>query len=141
MNPSVPAAFVVVDTSVLSYLTRSGTYAPVYQALIGRSRVVVPFVAETELRGSSWGKNRMQRLDALLAQCVISPMTAATGTQFTSAAAKRATLGFKSAVGDNDLWIVATAAEHSVPLVTHDVRQGQIALAMGVVVLSAMTIP
>ena len=128
-----------VDTSVLSFLTKSGEYGTQYQALIGDSRIVIPSVVRAELRAyPNWGDARRERLETLLLECVHAPTTEATENWWSLASQQRRDLNLAGSVGDNDLWIIASAAEHSVPLVTHDRRQIAIAQALGVTVRTAL---
>ena len=41
-------------------------------------------------------------------------------------------------VGDNDLWIIAHAAEYGVPYMSHDRKACAVARALGVEVLTAL---
>jgi predicted nucleic acid-binding protein len=130
--------FVVADTNVLSYLTKASRHSAQYLALIGTKTIVVPFVARVELDGFEWKKPRRDRLDSLLAACILVEQSSATGTWFNLAAVKRRELNLISAVGDNDLWIIATAGEHSAPLLTHDRAQATVARSLGITVLTAL---
>lgn len=130
--------FVVVDTNIVAYLTKSSPWSDVYTGLIGDRRIAFSFATIAELLSAGYEGLRAERLQALLAGCVTSPQSEATLTWFSLAVEKRNELGYKGSVGDNDLWILAAAGEHQVPLVTHDTRQRDIARALGVEVLTAL---
>jgi len=132
-------AFAVVDTVVLSYLTKRSPYADAYRPMLGTRRIVLSFAAETELLDYEWGDTRRERLNALIAGCLrITEVDPALQTWYQMAADKRRTLGLKGQVSDNDLWIVATAGAYGCPLITHDRGAVRIAESLAINVMTAL---
>ncbi len=136
------AAFVVVDTSVLSYFTTNSPQAPTYTRLLSGRTIALSYFARTELENHpNWGEKRRKRLDALIAGTVQLPPSEATSTWSTStwygrASRKRAELGLHS-VDDMDLWIISHAAEHRVEYMSHDRNGCLLARGLGLSVLTA----
>ena len=113
-------AYAVVDTSVLSYFTVQSQHGGRYRELLGERRIALSYFAETELDGRDWGERRRARLEALYRECVRLPPGPATSTGTTAPTSSGASCGCSSQVGDNDLWIIAHAAEYGAPYMSHD---------------------
>lgn len=128
--------YVVVDTSVLSYFTAQSKDGKRYRVL-GERVIALSYFAETELAGRNWGEQRMARLEALYRECVRLPAGEATSTWYNRARVRRSELRLAQ-VGDNDLWIIAHAAEYGVPYMSHDRNACAVARALGVEVLTAL---
>lgn len=82
-------AYVVVDTSVLSYFTLQSPYGGRYRELLGERRIALSYFAETELDGRNWGEQRRDRLEALYRECVRLPPGPATSTWYNRANVQR----------------------------------------------------
>ena len=95
------------------------------------------YFAQTELDGRNWGERRRARLEALYRECVRLPHGTATSTWYNRANVQRRELRLQP-VGDNDLWIIAHAAEYGVPYMSHDGNACAVARALGVEVLTAL---
>ena len=129
--------YVVVDTSVLSYFTAQSKDGKRYRELLGERVIALSYFAETELAGRNWGEQRMARLEALYRECVRLPAVEATSTWYNRARVRRRELRLAQ-VGDNDLRIIAHAAEYGVPYMSHDRNACAVARALGVEVLTAL---
>ena len=130
--------YVVVDTSVLSYFTAQNELGRQYRELLGDRIIALSYFVKTELDARDWGEQRKARLDTLYHECVRLPPTDATSTWYNRANAKRRKLVLASKVSDTDLWIIAHAAEHRIPYMSHDTSACAVAQALGV---DALTIP
>ncbi len=73
----------------------------------------------------------------MIAACVQVPHSEASNTWFARVAQRRKELRLQR-VSDGDVWVVAQALEHSVPLMIHDRAAAELAEAMGVEVLTAL---
>ena len=137
MSAEDAAAFVVVDTSVLSYFTTNSPHAPTYARLLNGRTIALSYFARTELENyPNWGEKRRKRLDALIAGTVQLPPSEATSTWYGRANRKRTELGLHS-VDDMDLWIISHAAEHRVEYMSHDRNACLLARGLGLSVLTA----
>lgn len=128
--------FVVADTSVISRLRLDGGDGPDYSALLGNRAIALSYFVEAELRGfpdhAGWTAERLAALEAFFAECLRLPEpSAALRTWYGRAAGKRSELRLSS-VSDNDIWIVADAALHGLPYMSHDDKALRIATGVGV---------
>ena len=131
-------AYAVVDTSVLSYFTAQSPHGRRYRELLGERRIALTYFTQTELGGRDWGERRRARLEALYRECVRLPHGPATSTWYNRANVQRRVLRLRQQVGDNDLWIIAHAAEYGAPYMSHDGNACAVARALGVEVLTAL---
>lgn len=134
--------YVVIDTNVLRYFTggsNPGDRRQRYRALLADRRIALAYHAETELRGFvPASPARLAARDTILATSVKLPPSDATQVWFSRAATNRRDLGLNGAVSDNDLWIIAAAAEYQCPLMSHDEGACAVATALGLEVLTAL---
>jgi len=80
------------------------------------------------------GEKRRKALDALLAVTLKLPHSDATGDKYAAVAGVRQALRKKKlggqGAGDADMWILSSAIEHGLPLMTHDSELVQLGRAM-----------
>jgi tRNA(fMet)-specific endonuclease VapC len=106
---------VVVDTSVVSYLLKDHSLAPLYREHLKNRFLAVSFMTVAELyrwpfeRG--WGQAKISTLKSHLRDYVVLPyddgrIMSKKGWPISAA----------------DAWVAATAIWHGVPLVTHNLR-------------------
>ena len=132
-------SYAVADTTVLSYFTLRSELGREYQQLIGDRIIALSYFVRAELDGRNWGESRRARLATLYQVCVNLDPGPATRTWFNRAKRKRGELGPRASnVGENDLWIVAHAAEYGATYVSHDRQACEVARALGVEVLTAL---
>lgn len=138
MTLDSPRDFVVVDTSVMSYFASRAEPGGFYRALLAGRTIALSFFVRTELDGRDWGELRQARLDALYRECVpLQPGEATSGWYNTAHRLRREMR--RSGVSDTDLWIIAHAAEYRVPYMSHDRGACEVARALGLDVLTALT--
>jgi len=134
--------YVVIDTNVLRYFTggsNPGNRSQRYRALLAGRRIALAYHAETELRGFvPQSPSRLAARDTILATSVKLPPGDATQVWYARAAAKRRELHLDGAVSDNDLWIIAAAAEYECPYMSHDEGACAVARSLGLEVLTAL---
>ena len=141
MTPNDEVEAVVVDTAVLSFFTKRDQLGEAYLNLLGNRRIALSYVARTELEGANWtSQSRLQARRVLIAASIELPQAASTRTWYNRAARMRRQIDLDSGVGDNDLWIIAHAAEHAIPYMTHDSNAGRVALGLGLEVLTLVEI-
>jgi predicted nucleic acid-binding protein len=108
--------------------------------LLGDRRIAISFQVRAELGGypesKGWGRPRQQNLALLLEECVVVPHTEASNTWYARVNEKRREL--KNRAGDGDVWIIAQALEHGVPLLCHDGDAVDLARAVGVDVMTML---
>lgn len=138
MPPASARSYVVVDTSVLSYFTARDKRGRRYRELLGDRTIALSYFAKTELDDRDWGGPRKARLELLYRECVRLPASDATSTWYNRAKARRRELELISDVSDTDLWIIAHAAEHRVPYMSHDRRACRVASELGLEVLTIL---
>ena len=135
------AEYIVADTSVVSRLTKMSADCAAYQRLMGdESRLAVSFQASAELLSFPWGSARRQRLDDLLKVILVLPHSEATNVWYARVMEKRSTLKRAQQPGgdvsDADVWIISSALEHRLALMSHDAQQVCLGRAMGLRVLT-----
>ncbi len=115
---------VVVDTSVISYLLKRHSLAPLYQEQLRGRYLSISFmtVAElyrwSEVRG--WGEGRISALISHLRRYVILPSDDQTSWEWARITARKG-----RPMPSADAWIAAAALRHKAPLVTHNPRDFQ----------------
>lgn len=129
------SVYVLVDTAILSYLSKASPQATGYQELIGERRLAVSFQTLPELDAAEFGPRRKQRVDDLLAVTLQLPHSEATNTWYARVAQRRQELRKSQREGgtasDADVWIISSALEHGLPLISHDRQQVQLGRAVG----------
>ena len=128
--------FVVLDTSVISRLTKPNSESLQYQSLLGDRLAAISFQTGAELLSAQFGTARQSRLESLLRAVTVIGHQRETSVCYAAVADARRALKRQAADGgdaaDGDVWIVATALEHSLPLISHDVQQVHVARSVGV---------
>ena len=115
---------ILVDTSVVSYLFKGHSLAPLYREHMKGRLLAISFMTLAELyrwpfeRG--WGEARIHALLAHLGAYVVLPPDERMTWAWARIMCKK---GLPIAVGDG--WIAATAIRHGLPLLTHNVRNFQ----------------
>jgi len=134
------AEYVVADTSVVSRLTKVSKDSRAYQEMLGERRLAVSFQTPAELLGGSFVAARQKRLNELLAVTLVLPHAESTDVSYARVAERRKELGRLQQPGawasDADVWIISSAVEHRLPLMSHDVQQVHLGRAMGLRVLT-----
>jgi tRNA(fMet)-specific endonuclease VapC len=113
---------VLVDTDVFSFLMKGHTLAAQYEKHIKGKRHALSFVTVGELlswsKQRNWGPAKIAKLEQSIARTGVIPYDMALCQTYAELRAKL--LGAGRPIGDNDLWIAATAIRHSIPLVSHN---------------------
>ena len=132
----------LVDTNVISYLTKISQHSVAYQELLGGRTLAVSFQTQAELLAAGFGAARRQRLDDLLAATLKLPQSEATIVWYGRVAAKRKELQKvrhpASSASEGDVWILSSALEFELVLVSHDAGLVHLGRAMGADVLTAI---
>ena len=132
--------YIVADTTVVSHLTKASKHSEAYQRIIGSRRLAVSFQTRPELLAADFGKARLRRLSDLLAVTLILPNSEATDVWYSRVVPMRKDLkrlGRRGGdAGEADIWIIASALEHALPLASHDVGQVDLGRAMGLKVVT-----
>ena len=124
---------ILLDTTALAHLTKASSHSGAYNRIIGHKRVILSFQSRPELLGANYAPARQKRLEALLAAIVWAPHSAATDVWYARVVAVRKQLKTQGRsggdAGDADAWIIASALEHALPLMSHDRQQVELARA------------
>jgi predicted nucleic acid-binding protein len=132
--------YLLCDTNVVQYLTRNSPQSVAYQGLIGERRLAISFQTEAELLGFPYKEARRRRLEDLLAAMLKLPHSEATSVWYGRVVEARKNLRTSHRPGEGaseaDVWIIASALEHQLPLLTHDEHQVHLGRAMGLRVLT-----
>jgi predicted nucleic acid-binding protein len=134
------AEYLLADTSVVSRLTKGSPDCSAYEGMIGERRLAVSFQTEAELLGWKAGEARRQRLNDLLAAMLRLPHSEATTLWYSRVVQRRAELqrsrGSGANAQDADAWIISSALEHNLAMLSHDQEQVHLGRAMGLKVLT-----
>lgn len=126
----------LVDTTVLAHLTKVSPHSEAYNRILGDDRIAISFQTQAELSSGGYKGARKQRLDDLLAATLKLPQSEATNIWYGRVIQKRKelrTLRKNGAdAGDADVWIISSALEHGLRLLSHDRQQVGLARAMAV---------
>ncbi len=112
----------VIDTDIVSFLYKGDTRAEFYRPHLTSPPFILSFMTLAELRSwtrqRNWGASRRHALELYLSRYVILYATDTLCDHWAEAtdSARRAGRPIASA----DAWIVATALQQGVPLVTHN---------------------
>ena len=132
--------YVLVDTTVISHLTKASKNSEMYNGMLRDWRMAASFQTPPELKGANFGSRRQQRLEDLLAVTLKLPHSEATDVWYARVAEKRKELRRRQFSGsdasDADMWIISNALEHRLPLLSHDEQQVSLGRAMGLRVLT-----
>lgn len=114
----------VVDTSVISYLLKGHSLAPLYWQHLDRRLLCISFMSVAELYRwpltRNWGERRVRELREHLRNYVVIPYDDAMSWEWARIMSRK---GHPISVAD--AWIAATAIRHDLPLVTHNARHFQ----------------
>ncbi|MEX2236959.1 MAG: hypothetical protein WEB00_05415 [Dehalococcoidia bacterium] len=128
--------YLLADTSVVSKLTKASVDSEFYGTFLLSGRLAINFQALAELRGCKFGDQRMQRLEDLIAATLVLPHSVVTSSWYARVAEMRAGLRKLKArggdAGDADMWVVSSALEFQLDLLSHDGPQIELARALGV---------
>ena len=139
MTTEQPRDFVVVDTSVLTYIARRSPEGRRYSEMLEGWTIGLCETARDELEAANWDPATRARLNALYEECVHLAPGAATESWYGRCDDMRRQLGMGlRTVGRADLRIIAHAAEHDAPYMSHDRLACEVALALGIEVLTAL---
>ena len=132
--------YVVADTSVFLHLSRRSPHTNAYQTLIGERRLAASFQTWPELNGAGYRGERQQRVNDLLTVTLQLPHSGATNEWYARVQERRRDLRKRQFSGsdasDADVWIISSALEHRLPLLSHDKQQVALGRAMGLKVLT-----
>jgi tRNA(fMet)-specific endonuclease VapC len=113
--------WLLVDTSVVSYLFKKHSLAPFYWEILKGNLLCVSFMTVAELyrwpMERNWSERRIDSLRLHLRGYTVLPYDDAMSWQWARIKSRRG-----RSVSDPDAWIAATAIRYEVPLVTHNVR-------------------
>jgi len=114
-------SWVVVDTSVVSYILKKHSLAPAYWEILKRHLLGISFMTTAELYcwplRHNWGDQRIAGLRQHLRGYTVFPYLDAMSWQWAKIKCRRG-----HPISDPDAWIAATAILHGAPLVTHNPR-------------------
>lgn len=134
------AEYIVADTTVVSHLTKVSADSHAYQEMMGERWLAFSFQTPPELRSAGYGGPRQQRLEDLLTVTLVLPNSEATGVWYSRVTDKRRELRKMGQPGasasDADVWIICSALEHGLPLLSHDKEQVHLGRAAGLRVLT-----
>lgn len=129
------AEYVAADTTVISHLSKASKHSAAYQSMLGERRLAVSFQTPAELLGAGFGPRRQQRVNDLLAAILILPHSESTNIWYSRVAERRRELKRAGRDGsdasDADVWIISSALEYGLPLLSHDKQQIHLGRAMG----------
>jgi tRNA(fMet)-specific endonuclease VapC len=115
---------VLIDTDVLSYLHNEHSLANAYRKLLVNRQAFVSLQTVAEMKhGSflkSWGEKRRLHLENYLTNYTLLLPTNVTATHWAQLRTQVRNIGRHIAA--DDAWIAATALEHDLALVTHNVK-------------------
>jgi len=134
------AGYLLSDTSVVYRLTKVSPDSVAYRGMIGERWLAISFQTEAELQGFPFKEARRKRLDDLLAAALKLPHSEATSVWYSRVVQRRAELrrsgGSGGSAQDADAWIISSALEHNLAMLSHDQEQVHLGRAMGLKVLT-----
>ena len=117
-----PTTLAVVDTDVVSFLFKSHSLAPAYQAILSGRPLAVSLITLAEIEygmeAKNWGASRRELMRRFLTR--FAPLLPDTETARVWARIKSACEKKGHPITFADAWIAAAALQSNVPLVTHN---------------------
>ena len=114
--------FVLLDTDVYSFLTRTDPRGEPFRAALEGRRLCLSFATVAELhkgaRKRGWGEDRIRAMDADIQRYVVIPYDAGLARVCGELLADREGRGLR--MEEFDAWIAATALRHEIPLATNN---------------------
>lgn len=127
--------YVVADTTVVSRLTAASEHSRAYNDVLGDRRLAVSFQTRAELLGAKFVKTRTKRLQALLAVTLRLPQEESTDPWYDRVTEMRRELKRRQQLGsdasDGDAWVISSALEYGLLLLSHDRQQVALGRAVG----------
>ena len=117
----MPTNGLLIDTDVLSYIAWERTQAEPFAPLLLGKLPFISFVTVGEMfygaAKANWGERRISEMETILSRYTVIPGTYHVAQRYGHV--KRA---FSDQVGENDMWIAATALAHELPVVTNNLK-------------------
>ena len=115
----MPVNGLLIDTDVLSCIAWKKPPAMTFEPLLLGKLPFVSFVTVGEMHfgaaKANWGERRISKMEAILGRYTMIPGTYDVAKRYGDV--KRA---FDKQVGENDMWIAATALAHELPIATNN---------------------
>ena len=115
----MPISGLLVDTDVLSCVAWQKPPAEAFEPLLVGKLPFVSFVTVGEMyfgaANANWGEQRILKMETILRRYTTIP-----GTYDIALLYGEVKKAFRDQVGDNDMWIAATALAHELPIVTNN---------------------
>jgi predicted nucleic acid-binding protein len=112
----------LVDTDVFSFYMKGHTLASQSDKHTKGKKLALSFVTVGELltwyKIRGWGPTKIAELERRIGLTGVIPYDLTVCETYADLKAKLLKAG--KPVGDNDLWIAATAIRHSIPLISHN---------------------
>jgi tRNA(fMet)-specific endonuclease VapC len=113
---------VLVDTDVFSFYLKGDTRASMYHRHTKGKKWALSFATVGELltwaKHKGWGQAKIAEMERRIGLTGVVPYDMALCQTYAELKAKLLKAG--RPIGDNDLWIAATAIRHSIPLISHN---------------------
>lgn len=111
----------LIDTDVVSYLASDLPEAKAFAPLLTEKSLYVSFATVGEMYfgagKANWGSRRIATMEAMLERYTVVPGSTEVAKQY-----GRVKSAFQSQVGENDIWIAATALALNLPAVTNNLK-------------------
>ena len=115
----MPSNGLLIDTDVLSYVAWQKPPAEAFVPLLVGKLPFVSFATVGEMyfgaAKANWGERRISKMETILGRYTVIPGSYDIARRYGDV--KRA---FDKQVGENDMWIAATALAHELPIVTNN---------------------
>ena len=111
----------LVDTDVLSYIAWQRPQGQAFVPLVEGKLLAVSFVTVGEMyfgaANRGWGETRVSKMEKILRRYTTIP-----GTYDVAHRYGQVKQAFRDQVGENDMWIAATALAHELPIITNNLK-------------------